>query len=64
MKKQGQRLWLSNKRMTVFAQINNETIMDTSPIIRKFKGQKIANLVNWMRRMGKTEVVELPVKKP
>ena len=55
-----QAMWLSNERMTVRVVISEtELILEASPIVRKFVGQRFENLVRWMKRMGKTEIVAL-----
>jgi hypothetical protein len=42
--------WLTTERMTVGVETENGRIIRTPPIIRKFQGQPIGNLVDWMRR--------------
>lgn len=44
--------WLSTEKMTVIVHCRNEVIIYTSPIIRKFKGQKFVALINWLERQG------------
>ena len=43
--------WLSNDKMTVavYTDMNN-IIIDAAPIVLKFKGQHIDNLINWMKK--------------
>jgi hypothetical protein len=46
--------WLSNKYMTVGVYVNAyNTIISTPPIVQAFKGQDIANLVRWMKKMDR-----------
>lgn len=32
-------------------------IVDSAPIVRKFRGQPLANLIGWMQRQGKLRLV-------
>jgi hypothetical protein len=51
--------WLSNSRMTVRVRTDdNHVIVETAPIVRKFRGQPLENLTRWLRRMGDTKVVK------
>jgi len=42
--------WLSTERMTVGVSCTDGIITNTPPIVRKFVGQSIKNLINWMSR--------------
>jgi hypothetical protein len=45
--------WLSSKKMTIGVDTDEKgIIIDSAPIVRKFRGQHIKNLVSWMRRQG------------
>ncbi len=45
--------WLSSEKMTVLVKTDeNETIIDSPPIVKRFRGQAIRNLVRWMRTQG------------
>lgn len=53
-------LQLSNKRMTVRVETDAaNNIRAAAPVVRKFVGQPLDNLVQWMNRMGKTRIVLL-----
>jgi len=55
MEKQGKksrRWWFSSVKMTVFANETDGVITDTSPITRRFIGQHIKRLVDWMKKQG------------
>lgn len=40
--------WLSCSRFTVQVDARDGRIVTAAPIVRKFKGQPVANLVRWM----------------
>ena len=44
--------WLSTTRMTVGVEVNNHNniIINGPPIVRKFIGQNIINLIDWMKK--------------
>jgi hypothetical protein len=45
--------WLSSNRMTVGVEVDEDDIIeDTPPIVRKFRGQPLANLARWMGWQG------------
>ena len=45
--------WLSSNKMTVIVDIDDDgIIVYGSPIVRKFRGQPLVNLVNWLDRQG------------
>jgi len=41
--------WISNKVMTVGVSVTDGIITEAPPIVKKFIGQPIINLVYWMR---------------
>lgn len=53
---------LSNRKMTVRVETDsNRKIVDAAPVIRRFIGQHLNNLVRWMQRVS---VVEMQAIKP
>ena len=47
------RVWLSSNRMTVRVEVDqNQTIVWAAPIVSKFVGQSLRNLLVWMQRQG------------
>lgn len=49
--------WLSNKQLTIKVEIDdNSNIKTAAPVVYKFIGQPLSNLIRWMNSMGKTEV--------
>lgn len=44
--------WLSSHRMTVGVSVVSGLIHTTAPIVSKFKGQPLKNLINWMSKQG------------
>lgn len=42
--------WMSTSRMTVGIITKDGIIIDCAPIVRKFIGQKIDNLRNWLNK--------------
>lgn len=45
--------WLSSKRMTIGVVTDQQgVIVETAPIARKFVGQRLSNLVRWMKKQG------------
>ena len=43
--------WLSTNKMTVMVETDDkEIIKDSPPIVRKFIGQPINNLINWLKK--------------
>ena len=45
--------WLSSSKMTVaVCTVGEDRIYRTPPIVAKFKGQPLANLINWMTKQG------------
>lgn len=54
--------WVSSLKMTVGVQCDDAyRIISAAPIVRKFIGQPIQNLINWMDRQGGLIVKELGV---
>jgi hypothetical protein len=52
--------YMSCKKFTVLVSVDsNLKIVDAAPIVRKFKGQPVRNLWNWMKKIGGLEVVKL-----
>jgi hypothetical protein len=45
--------WLSSNRMTVIVDTDDDgIIVYGSPIVRKFIGQHLANLISWLDKQG------------
>lgn len=45
--------WLSSHKMTFSVGVNDSNIIvDPAPIIKKFKGQPLNNLIGWMKKQG------------
>ena len=54
------KLWLSSKKMTIFADVDaDHMIIDTAPIARKFIKQPVINLVRWMEKQGGLRIERL-----
>jgi len=52
--------WLSSPRMTVTVKTDKWTeIVDAAPIVRKFVGQHLNDLVRWMKKQGKVDMVRI-----
>ena len=52
--------WLSSKRMTLYVGTNSsDIVVKTAPIGRKFIGQHIRNIANWLKRQGGFQYKEL-----
>lgn len=52
--------WISCKRMSVWAQVDEGgTLVDTANITKKFVGQPFPNLLSWLRKMGGLRVKKL-----
>lgn len=45
--------------MTVLVDVQDGLITKAAPVVRKFIGQPVGNLVRWMRRQGGLRVEEL-----
>jgi hypothetical protein len=43
--------WLTNKYMTIGVRVENDVIVETPPVIKRFRGQHLANLIGWMQNM-------------
>jgi len=53
-------IWLSSLKMTVVVSVDNDEVIQTaSPIVRKFIGQTLNQLVNWMGKQGGLRVEKL-----
>lgn len=55
-------MWLSSKRMTVLADVQDGLVVKAAPVVRKFIGQPLVNLVRWMKRQGGFQMVEIGAK--
>lgn len=52
--------WFSSIKMTVWVKSDaDDLVSDCAPIARKFIGQKIKNLADWMRKQGGFRYSEL-----
>ena len=51
-----QSYWLSSEKMTVLVDVKDNTIVIAPPIVRKFLGQPIKSLINWMEKQGGLKV--------
>ena len=52
-------LWVSCEMATCFVHTNDQNvIVHTAPIFRKFEGQSIDNLLDWLKRRGQTVTVK------
>lgn len=43
-------IWISTPRFTVFVTVKDSFIVDTAPILYRFKGQPFTNLYQWLGR--------------
>lgn len=51
-------VWLSTERMTVVVRVDDDGIIKvTPPIVRKFLGQPVDNLIGWMKQQPGFEIV-------
>lgn len=49
--------WLSTNRMTVGVTTNSEDIIvETAPIVYKFKGQPLTSLLRWLSKQGEVKL--------
>ena len=56
--------WISCEKMTVWVQVSpTNTIEDCAPIIHKFKGQRLENLLYWLKHFKGLQVVNLQAHK-
>jgi len=54
------RYWVSAPKMTVTVTVDeNNIIKGTAPITQKFVGQKLDNLLDWMKKQGKVTMMEI-----
>ena len=44
--------WISNRVFTVRVEATDGVITEAAPIVRKFLGQPVGNLLHWARRQG------------
>ena len=44
--------WLSTDKMTVYAEVKDDIIINAAPIIRKFINQPAINLWRWLDKLG------------
>jgi len=51
--------WFSSEKMTAFAECEDDVIVKTSPITKKFLNQHVKNLADWMRLQGGFEFKEI-----
>lgn len=51
--------WLSSNKMTVGVMAKEGIIVISAPIVYKFRGQPLFNLVEWMRQQGDFHIREL-----
>lgn len=52
--------WLSNVKMTVAVKTDeNDNIVESAPIVRRFTGQNLENLAMWMNRQKGFEIEEM-----
>jgi hypothetical protein len=49
-------LYLSSPKMTVNVIVNNGRVETFPPIVKKFKGQPIENLIAWMQSHGSDDI--------
>ena len=49
-------LYVSSPRMSVAVSVEGPTVTAAPPIVRKFVGQPVANLLRWMARQGPLDV--------
>ena len=55
--------WVSNKRMTVGVVTTDELVIKhAAPIVRKFTGQYLGDLLRWMERQGGLKYGEITTK--
>lgn len=54
--------WLSSKKMTVLVEVQDGRIIQAAPVVRKFIGQPVQNLIRWMRKQGGLRIEELDAR--
>lgn len=47
-----QKYWLSCRAWTVQVTVEDDIVVEAAPIVRKFVGQRFANLVRWAEKLG------------
>lgn len=56
--------WVSCKKFTVGVETDDQhVITDAAPIVRRFIGQHMRNLVKWARKLGGLRVYDYDAKK-
>jgi len=54
------RYYLSTPQMTICVAVDdNHIVHGESPIIKKFIGQSFDNLLDWLRKQGQVEMMEI-----
>ena len=53
---------LSNEKFTVLVSERNGKIIDAAPLVRKFVGQPLQNLISWMNGIAPTDVELISVE--
>jgi len=54
------RYWLSTPKMTVSVETDGQHIIrGAAPIVHKFIGQPLDNLLDWLRKQGQLEMMEI-----
>lgn len=52
--------WLSCENFTIMLKLSDGKIIESAPIIRRFHGQPLMNLLNWVKnRMGPYTLEEM-----
>ena len=51
--------WLSTESMTVEVLVENGIVKEAAPIVQRFKGQPLFNLINWMKKQKGFRYCEL-----
>jgi hypothetical protein len=52
--------WMSSKKMTIYVDIDRDgIILEGSPIVKRFFGQKMDRLTSWMRAQGGFQMEEI-----
>jgi len=51
--------WLSCKKMTFGVQTKDGIIVYGAPIVKKFRGQPLDNLIRWMKKFDGFQITEM-----
>ena len=51
--------WLSSERLTVWVSESYGVIEEAAPVVKRFIGQPMVNLVRWMQKQGRFRRTEL-----